>query len=122
GDLDGAAKVPIYGNIFLFVFRFFPIFLACLLGPEVMQNLMKAIPPEASAIIGIFGGMLPLIGFAIILKTCVKKYYELAFFVFGFILFTSFKLSIIAILVVSLVFAIMDFKFFNNSETLGGTN
>ena len=75
-NLDNAARVPLYGNIFLFICRFFPIFLACLLGPEIMQGVMNAIPPQLSAIIGIFGGMLPLIGFAIILKTCVKQYYE----------------------------------------------
>ena len=74
-NLDNAARVPLYGNIFLFICRFFPIFLACLLGPEIMQGVMNAIPPQLSAIIGIFGGMLPLIGFAIILKTCVKLRY-----------------------------------------------
>lgn len=110
-NLDNAARVLLYGNIFLFICRFFPIFLACLLGPEIMQGVMNAIPPQLSAIIGIFGGMLPLIGFAIILKTCVKQYYELLYFVFGFILFTSFQVSIIAIFVVALVFACIDFKY-----------
>lgn len=111
GNLDRAAAVPLYGNIYLFICRFFPIFLACLLGPEVMTKLMNAIPPQATAIIGIFGGMLPLIGFAIILKTCVKQYYELLYFVFGFILFTCFKVSVIAILIVALVFALVDFRY-----------
>ncbi len=95
-NLDNAARVPLYGNIFLFICRFFPIFLACLLGPEIMQGVMNAIPPQLSAII---------------LKTCVKQYYELLYFVFGFILFTSFQVSIIAIFVVALVFACIDFKY-----------
>lgn len=111
GNLDQAALVPFYGNIFLFIFRFFPIFLACYLGPEVMTSVMNAIPPQVSAIIGIFGGMLPLIGFAIILKQCVKKNFEFVYFVFGFILFTVFKVSVIAILVVALVFALADFRY-----------
>lgn len=111
GKLDQAALVPFYGNIFLFVFRFFPIFLACYLGPSVMTNLMNAIPPSVSGIIGIFGGMLPLIGFAIILKQCVKKNFEFVYFVFGFVLFTVFKVSVIAILVVALVFALADFRY-----------
>lgn len=111
GQLDKAASVPLYGNIYLFICRFTPIFLACLLGPEVMTQVMNAIPPQASAIIGIFGGMLPLIGFAIILKTCVKQYYELLYFVFGFILFTCFNVSVIAILVVACVFALVDFRY-----------
>ncbi|MEA5026129.1 MAG: PTS sugar transporter subunit IIC [Erysipelotrichaceae bacterium] len=119
GKLDLAANVPLYGNIFLFICRFFPIFFACLLGPEIMQSVMNAIPPQVSAIISIFGGMLPLIGFAIILKTCVKKYYELVYFVLGFVLFTSFNVSIIAILVVALVFALIDFKM-GDSITKGG--
>lgn len=120
GDLDAAAKVPLYGNIFLFICRFFPIFLACYLGPNVMTGVMNSIPPQLSAIINIFGGMLPLIGFAIILKTTVKKYTELIYFVFGFILFMNFNVSVIAILVVALVFAMIDFKS-GEKEAVGGT-
>ncbi len=111
GKLDVAANVPLFGNIFLFVCRFTPIFLACLLGPAPMQSLMNSIPSWVSSIIGIFGGMLPLIGFAIILKTCVKQSYELIYFAFGFVLYTSFGVSVISILVVSLVFALIDFRF-----------
>lgn len=110
GKLDVAANVPLFGNIFLFIFRFFPIFFASYLGPTYMTGIMNSIPPQLSAIIGIFGGMLPLIGFSIILKTTVKHASELIYFVFGFILFMNFKVSVIAILVVALVFALFDFK------------
>ena len=110
GKLDQAALVPFYGNIFLFVLRFFPIFLACYLGPEFMTKVMSAIPPQLSSIIGIFGGMLPLIGFSIS--------FELVYFVFGFILFTCFKVSVIAILAVALVFALADFRY-GNAEKEG---
>jgi len=119
GKLDLAAKVPLFGNIFLFVCRFFPIFLACYLGSGVMTNVMNAIPPQLGKIIGIFGGMLPLIGFAMILRTTVKKYMELAYFVFGFVLFMNFKVSIIAILVVAIIFALVDFKF-SEERAIGG--
>ena len=121
GKLDNAAAVPFYGQLFLFVFRFFPIFLACYLGPTFMQGVMNSIPAWDSAIIGIFGNMLPLIGFAIILKQRVKRNFEFIYFVFGFILFTVFKVSVIAILVVSLVFALADFRYGKTSEE-GGSN
>ena len=111
GELDKAANAPIYGNIYLFLLRFTPIFLACLLGPDVMKVVMDNIPAWVAGIVGIFGSMLPLIGFSIILKQCVKKNYELIYFLFGFILFTCFKVSVIAILVVSLVFALIDFRY-----------
>lgn len=111
GELDKAAAVPYYGQAFLFIFRFIPIFLACYLGPTFMTQVMNSIPPALSSIIGIFGGMLPLIGFAIILKQCVKQNYEFIYFIFGFIMFTCFKVSVIAILVVSLVFALVDFRY-----------
>ena len=117
GKLDQAALVPLYGNIFLFILRFFPIFLACYLGPSVMTSVMNAIPVWLSKTIGIFGGMLPLIGFSIILKACVKNYSQLIYFVFGFVLFTDFGVSVLAILAVALVFALVDFKF---SGALGG--
>lgn len=121
GKLDLAAKVPIYGNIFLFIFRFFPIFLASYLGAEVMTGVMNNIPPQLTDIIRILGGMLPLIGFAIILKSTVKKYFDLVYFAFGFILFLNFNVSVIAILVVGLVFALLDFKA-GGKETVGGAS
>ncbi len=117
GDLDKAARVPITGNIFLFLGRFFPIFLACYLGPELMQQFMNAIPPQINQIVAIFGGMLPLIGFAIILKASVKRSFELIYFVFGFILFTNFQVSVVSILVVAIVFALVDFRY---GKTVGG--
>jgi PTS system mannose-specific IIC component len=121
GNLDAAAKVPIYGNVFLFICRFVPIFLACYLGANVMTNVMNSIPPALSDIIRILGGMLPLIGFAIILKSIVKKSFDLVYFIFGFILFLNFKVSVIAILVVALVFALLDFKA-GERNSVGGAN
>lgn len=111
GNLDRAALAPIYGNIYLFVFRFVPIFVACLVGPEVMQNVMASIPPQLGDIIRIFGGMLPLIGFAIILKATVKKNYEFIYFVLGFVLLTVFKVNIISVFVVALVLALSNFRY-----------
>lgn len=121
GKLDAAANVPIYGNVFLFIFRFFPIFLASYLGSGVMTGLMNSIPPQLTQIIGILGGMLPLIGFAIILKSIVKKYFDFAYFVLGFVLFLNFKVSVISILVVAIVLALIDFKT-GESKTLEGGN
>jgi mannose/fructose/N-acetylgalactosamine-specific phosphotransferase system component IIC len=54
-----------------------------------MTNVMNSIPPALADIIRILGGMLPLIGFAIILKSIVKKSFDLVYFIFGFILFRS---------------------------------
>lgn len=85
-----------------------------------MTNVMNNIPPQVAGIIAVFGGMLPLIGFAIILKTTVKQYAELIYFVFGFILFTTFKVSVISILVVALVFAMIDFKIGGIGENMEG--
>ncbi len=121
GNLDAAAKVPLYGNIFLFIFRFFPIFLAAYFGSGVMTEVMNSIPPQLTQIINILGGMLPLIGFAIILKSIVKKYFDFAYFVLGFVLFLNFKVSVIAILVVAIVLALLDFKAGENNN-IGGAN
>ena len=44
-------------------------------------------------------------------RSCVKQTYELIYFAFGFILYTSFGVSVISILVVSLVFALIDFRY-----------
>jgi PTS system mannose-specific IIC component len=111
GKLDMAAAIPILGNLFQFIFRFFPILFACLLGAEVMTGFINMIPKQLSSIITIFGAMLPIIGFTLILKMIVKNNLQFVFFVFGFILFTVFKVSVIAIVVVAAVFAYVDYKF-----------
>jgi len=111
GKLDLAAGVPIFGNLFHFCFRFFPILFACLLGVDVMTSFINSIPKELSGIITIFGAMLPIVGFTLILKMIVKNNLQFVFFVFGFILFTVFKVSVIAIVVVAAVFAYVDYKF-----------
>jgi len=111
GKLDRAAQVPIFGNLFQFIFRFFPIFFACLLGAEVMTAFISSIPPELSRIITIFGAMLPIIGFTLILRMIVKNDFQFVFWVLGFVLFTVFKVSIIAIVAVAAVFAFIDYRF-----------
>ena len=55
--------------------------------------------------------MLPLIGFAIILKATVKKNYEFIYFVLGFVLLTVFKVNIISVFVVALVLALSNFRY-----------
>ncbi len=118
GKLDLAAGVPIFGNLFQFIFRFFPILFACLLGVDVMTKFISSIPPQLAGIINIFGAMLPIVGFTLILKMIVKSNFQFVFFVFGFILFTVFKVSVISIVVVAAVFAYVDYTI--GSKTAGG--
>ena len=119
GDLDAVANAPIYGQIFHFLLRFIPIFVTCYFGSTLMENIMAAIPTWLTGIVGILGGMLPIIGFVLIIKTCIKKSIHWLYFVLGFMLFTNFKVNILTILVIGLVLAYIDF---NSSKKDGVTN
>lgn len=113
GKLDLAAKIPIVGQITNFCFRFFPIFLINYFGTGFMTKLVAAIPAWFTNILQIFAGMLPLVGFMLLLKMIVKKGYDMILFAFGFVLVAVSNMAMIPIVIIALVFAYIDFKYSN---------
>jgi hypothetical protein len=66
-----------------FAVRFFPIFLACYFGQGVTVAAANALPAAVVGILGMFGTLLPLVGFAMLLNTIVRKKTDLLFYIFG---------------------------------------
>ncbi|MGL4787675.1 MAG: PTS sugar transporter subunit IIC, partial [Cetobacterium sp.] len=58
---------------------------------------------------GVAGGMMPAIGFALLLNIMFKKEY-IIFFVLGFILATYLNLPVIAIAAIGFIIAIYDYQ------------
>lgn len=110
GKLSKAARTPIVAQITNFTVRFFPIFLACYFGQGVTESAAHALPAAVVGVLAMFGTLLPLVGFAMLLNTIVRKKTDLLFYIFGFILAQSLHLPILSSLMIGCVVAFLDVR------------
>lgn len=89
---------------FFALITFLPIYF----GASAAQSIVESVPPWILGGLGVAGGMMPAIGFAMLLKIMLKKEY-VAFLLVGFILVTYFKISILGLAVLGACVALYDF-------------
>jgi len=118
GRLGRACSVPVTGQITNFTVRFFPIFFACWLGQNFTVKIAQSLPVAVVGIFGMFGTLLPLVGFAILLGFLVRKPAHLLWYVFGFILSRALHLPILPVLAIASLFAYLDLSYTPAPETL----
>ena len=116
GKLKQAARIPIYSNISEFVVRFIPIFLACYFGADYVPTLIALIPEWLGTIFQVLGGILPAVGFGLLIKFTLKKNMELLFVMVGFIMMAVLNMPIVAITFLALFIAYMDYKKTTSAE------
>lgn len=104
----GIDMINYSGMGILFVFYFFVTFLPIALGAEKAQVFVSLLPQWLIKGFGVAGGMMPAIGFAMLLTIMFKKDY-IIFFILGFILATYLKLPVIAIAGIGFIIAIYDY-------------
>lgn len=92
-----------HGGFFALV-TFLPIYF----GASSAQAIVGVVPAWILGGLGVAGGMMPAIGFAMLLKIMLKKEY-VAFLLAGFILVTYFKISILGLAVLGACIALYDF-------------
>ncbi len=83
-------------------------FLFVLYGADYLNTLMNLLPASVVAGFGTAGGMMPFIGFAILLNIMLKKEY-FGFLVLGFVLAAYLKLDPVAVTLIGLSIAMYDF-------------
>ncbi|MGL5512937.1 MAG: PTS sugar transporter subunit IIC, partial [Sporomusa sp.] len=105
GKLKLATKVPIIACITQFICRFFPIFLACYFGSGYVEALVNMIPETVGNIFLVLGGILPAIGFGLLLKYTYKQKSDIIYMLLGFMMISVFNMPIIAITIVALFLA-----------------
>lgn len=78
-----------YPTIFAIVLRFVPVFVINLFGAEAVQYLLEVLPKWVIGGFSVAGGMLPAMGFAIIIVTIGKKellpYFFIGFFAVAYL-------------------------------------
>ena len=116
GKLESAMRIPIIGQVSNFIVRFFPIFLFNYFGQGLVQQLYESIPIEVIGILAGFGNVLPLVGFAILLKLICKRNFDLIYYLVGFVLVAVMKFPIVPVLIFAALFAYLDFRYSASDE------
>lgn len=109
-NFKGIDRTFILAQSFNFILRFVPIFLACYYGSDLLISIQKMIPTWLTPLLTVFGGLMPLIGFSILLKMMLKDWFQIVYVLLGFVLITVFKVDITTILIIACVFAYVEFK------------
>lgn len=83
-------------------------FLFVYLGADSVKAIIEALPDKLVKGFGTAGGMMPAIGFALLLNIMLKKEF-FAFLIVGFILSAYLKLDLIAVTLVAVSMALYDY-------------
>lgn len=107
-NFAGIANINYLGMAILFVFYSTIAFSVIYFGAESAQNLVKIIPNWITNGLQMAGGLMPAIGFGILLNIMLRKQY-VAYFIMGFLLAAYFKQPLLAIALVGVVFALIEY-------------
>lgn len=108
-NTKGIDRINYLGMGILFSFYFIVTFLPIALGADAAKSIVEMMPTWLTGGLGVAGGMMPAIGFAMLLKIMYRKEYAI-FLVIGFVLTTFLKLPIIALAALALCVAIYDYQ------------
>ncbi|MEL6116148.1 PTS N-acetylgalactosamine transporter subunit IIC [Photobacterium sp. SP02] len=107
-DTRGIEKVNYFALAVLGTFYFLWAFLPIYLGAEHARVAVEALPETLIDGLGVAGGIMPAIGFAVLMKIMMKNAY-IPFFILGFVGAAWLELPVLAIAAAALAMALIDF-------------
>ncbi|KXF80238.1 PTS N-acetylgalactosamine transporter subunit IIC [Enterovibrio coralii] len=107
-DTDGIEKVNYFALAVLGSFYFLCAFLPIFFGAEHAKPMVEALPQQLIDGLGVAGGMMPAIGFAVLMKIMMKNAY-IPYFILGFVGAAWLQLPMLAIAAAALAIALIDF-------------
>ncbi len=107
-NFKGIADLNYFGMAILFVFYSTITFSVIYFGGESAQKLVQIIPNWIINGLQMAGGLMPAIGFGILLNIMLRKQY-VAYFILGFLLAAYLKQPLLAIALVGVVFALIEY-------------
>jgi len=107
-NTKGIERINYFGILTLFVFYFVIAFLPIYFGADAAKGVVETLPKWLISGLGVAGGMMAAIGFAMLLKIMLKKQY-VAFLIVGFILVTYMNMPVIAVALVGIAIALYDY-------------
>lgn len=104
----GIEIVNYFSILILFSFYFIVAFLPIYFGAEAAGTMVQKAPQWLLDGLAVAGGMMPAIGFSLLMKIMMKKTY-IAYFILGFISVTFLNMPIIAVALGAFAIALIDF-------------
>ena len=92
-------------------------FLPVYFGAETAGAIVSLLPEEVLSGLSVAGGMMPAIGFAMLLKIMLKKEVAAYFFI-GFVLVTYLELPVLAIAILGTCVAALDYMMRSERQTM----
>lgn len=114
-DPKGIDRINYLAMGVLFSFYFILAFLPVYFGASEAKTLVEVAPKWLMHGLGIAGGLMPAVGFAMLMKIMFKRNY-IPYFIIGFLAVAYLKLPIIAVALVSIAIAMADY--FNREQTV----
>ncbi|MGG2092539.1 PTS N-acetylgalactosamine transporter subunit IIC [Bacillus sp. S13(2024)] len=114
-NTKGIERINYLGILTLFVFYFVIAFLPIYFGADAAKGVVEALPKWLISGLGVAGGMMAAIGFAMLLKIMLKKQY-VAFLIVGFILVTYMNMPVIAVALIGIAIALYDYFKANSGD------
>ena len=108
GDTKAIEKINYMGLVILFCSYFICAFLPIFFGADKAAAIVEMIPTSIITGLSVAGGVMPAIGFAMLLKIMLKKEY-MAFLIGGFVLVAYFKVPILGLALIGLAIALYDY-------------
>ncbi|MEG1003522.1 PTS N-acetylgalactosamine transporter subunit IIC [Clostridium sp.] len=115
-NTKGINRINYLGILVLFISYFICGFLPIYFGADKAAQLVSMIPESIIGGLSVAGGIMPAIGFAMLLKIMLKKEY-IAFLIGGFLLVTYGKVPIIALALIGLCVALYDYNVNGNKNS-----
>lgn len=109
GNLKVAEWMPMISQLYNLLVDMILITGLCLIGTDAVVAAVSVLPSWVTGILQVFNGLLPLLGFCMLLLSLIKKNYQLVFFVFGFMLYKCLGLSLIALTIFAVTIALLQF-------------
>lgn len=106
-DTRGIERVNYLALLALGIFYFLCAFLPIYFGAEHAKTIIDVLPQRLIDGLGVAGGIMPAIGFAVLLKIMMKNVYIL-YFILGFVAAAWLKLPVLAIAAAALAMALID--------------
>jgi len=107
-NAKGIERINYLGMAILFLMYVVIAFLPIYFGADYAAAIVEKMPAWLIGGLSVAGGMMPAIGFAMLLKIMLKKEY-FAFLLVGFIVVTYFNLTLVGTAILGLAIALYDF-------------
>lgn len=107
-NYGGIAKLNYLGMTILFLFYSIVTFLVVYLGAAQAAKYVAFVPKWITEGLGMAGGLMPAIGFGILLNIMLRKEY-IAYFILGFVLAAYLNQPLLAIALIGTAFALIEY-------------